>query len=197
MAKKSEIAIHSSQIEMVAVDKITPYPKNTRTHPKEQIDALMDSIRENGFTAPILLDPKKVIIAGHGRLEAAKALGMQEVPCVIVKGLAPGKLRALRVSDNAMAELSQWDMGALKFEVTALSEMGIDLAALKLPDLEPLPEAEPKTRAPGNPQLGYNLVFDDVEQQAAFFAFIRKLKAKYPEKATLAARLDEFIKETV
>src|SRR5204862_7691195 len=79
---------------------VKPDPRNARTHPKRQVDQIIASIREFGFTNPILVDPEGVVIAGHGRLLAAKAMGLAEVPTIELAGLSEAQKRALRLADN-------------------------------------------------------------------------------------------------
>src|SRR5258706_15221528 len=86
-----------------SVDTLFPDARNARTHPKRQLDQIAASIRQFGFTNPILIDSAGVIIAGHGRLLAAKALGLTEVPTITLAGLSDAQKRALRVADNKIA----------------------------------------------------------------------------------------------
>ena len=85
------------------VGSLVPDPRNARTHPKRQLDQIASSILQFGFTNPILIDPDGRIIAGHGRLLAAKALGLSEVPTIALEGLSEGQKRALRIADNKIA----------------------------------------------------------------------------------------------
>jgi ParB-like chromosome segregation protein Spo0J len=80
---------------MVALDHIRPHPRNTRTHSKKQIRQIADSIRAVGFTSPVLIDENGVLLAGHGRLEAAKLLGLKMIPAVVIAGLSEARKRAL------------------------------------------------------------------------------------------------------
>jgi ParB-like chromosome segregation protein Spo0J len=86
-----------------AVGDLVPDPRNARTHPKRQIDQIKASIEAFGFTNPILADPDGHIIAGHGRLQAARALGLTEVPTIILPGLSDTQKRALRIAGNPAA----------------------------------------------------------------------------------------------
>src|SRR5690242_7771258 len=85
------------------VDSLFPAARNARTHPKPQLDQIAASIRQFGFTNPILIDSDGAIIAGHGRLLAAKALGLTEVPTITLAGLSEAQKRALRIADNKIA----------------------------------------------------------------------------------------------
>ena len=86
------------------VDSLVPDPRNARTHPKRQIDQLTASVDEFGFINPILIDEDSVIIAGHGRLLAAKAAGLTEVPVIVLAGLSDAQKRVLRIADNKIAQ---------------------------------------------------------------------------------------------
>lgn len=131
-----DVRIHARQVEMLPVEALKGYEKNARTHPDSQIKTLADIIREHGFTSPILIDDQDVIIAGHGRLEAARKLKMTEVPCVRVSGLTPEQVKALRISDNQTGLLSGWDDAMLKFELGSLQADGFDLSLTGFGSLE-------------------------------------------------------------
>ena len=79
---------------------LIPYVNNSRTHSEEQINQIISSIKEFGFTNPVLIESDNGIIAGHGRIMAAKKMGLKEVPCVIVKGLTKTQIKALNIADN-------------------------------------------------------------------------------------------------
>ncbi|ABA06183.1 ParB-like nuclease [Nitrobacter winogradskyi Nb-255] len=106
----------SSRLAVVyrPVNDLTPDPRNARTHPKRQIDQLRASIKEFGFTNPILIDPEGHIIAGHGRLQAARAIGIAEVPTIALAGLSEPQKRALRIADNKIALNAGWDLEILQ-----------------------------------------------------------------------------------
>ena len=104
-----------------AAASLKPDPRNARTHPKRQVDQIIASMREFGFTNPILVDPDGVIIAGHGRLLAAKAMGLAEVPTIELTGLNDAQRRALRLADNKIALGAGWDLDLLKLELGELS----------------------------------------------------------------------------
>lgn len=112
-------------MEMLPVDVLRPYKKNAKKHPVQQIEAVAESIREFGFNQPIVVDSDNVVIVGHGRLEAAKHLGLTEVP-VITVDLTDEQARAYRLADNKLNE-SAWDMDLVIEELKGLSEPMIDL----------------------------------------------------------------------
>jgi hypothetical protein len=110
-----------------ATASLKPDPRNARTHSKRQVEHIIASIREFGFTNPILLDPEGVLIAGHGRLLAAKSLGMGEVPTIELVGLNDAQKRALRLADNKIALGAGWDLDLLKVELAELSVLDVDM----------------------------------------------------------------------
>src|SRR3990167_7835430 len=104
----------------VALDKITPYSKNAKQHPRKQIQQIADSIREFGFNQPLVVDKDNVIIVGHGRYEAAKLLNLAKVP-VLQVNLSEKKAKAYRLADNKLNE-SDWDMEMVIEELKALED---------------------------------------------------------------------------
>jgi ParB-like chromosome segregation protein Spo0J len=120
---------HPLSVTYQAAGTLKPDPRNPRTHPKRQVDQIIASMREFGFTNPILVDPEGMIIAGHGRLLAAKAMGLAEVPTIQLAGLNDAQRRALRLADNKIALGAGWDLDLLKLELGELSvrEFGMDL----------------------------------------------------------------------
>ncbi len=109
------------------VGSLTPDPRNARSHPKRQLEQIQASIRAFGFTNPILIDEKNFVIAGHGRLLAAKELGLAEVPTIMLSGLSDAQKRGLRLADNKIALGASWDLDLLKLELGELAEMDFDL----------------------------------------------------------------------
>lgn len=95
-------------ITNLAVDEIRPNPRNPRTHSAKQVRQIAASIREFGFTSPILIDEANEIIAGHGRLEAARSVGLIEVPCICLTGLTSAQKQALVIADNKLALNAGW-----------------------------------------------------------------------------------------
>jgi ParB-like chromosome segregation protein Spo0J len=115
MNKISSIAIPSRlTVTYRAISELVPDPRNARTHPKRQIEQLKASIEAFGFTNPILANPNGHIIAGHGRLQAARAMGFAEVPTIILSGLSEVQKRALRIVDNKIALNAGWDLEILQ-----------------------------------------------------------------------------------
>lgn len=112
------------------IASLVPDPRNARTHPRRQIEQIVASIRSFGFTNPVLAEPSGKIIAGHGRLLAAKQLGLAEVPVIEIAGLSDAQVRALRLADNKIALNAGWDIEILKLELADLSlpEFDMDLS---------------------------------------------------------------------
>ena len=109
------------------VQDLIPYINNSRTHSEEQVNQIVASINEFGFTNPLLIDEKDNIIAGHGRLMASKKLGMEEVPCIVLEGLTEAQKKAYIIADNKMALNAGWDDELLKIELENLKELDFDL----------------------------------------------------------------------
>ena len=118
------------KLERWPVERLVPYERNARTHSPEQLAQIAASIVEFGFTNPILVASDAGIIAGHGRLEAAKQLGLAEVPVVVLDHLTPAQRRAYVIADNQLALISGWDDELLKNELAELGELEFDLTLL-------------------------------------------------------------------
>lgn len=117
----------TTEMVEVALSSLKPYERNAKLHPAEQIERLKESIREFGFISPCLIDSENNIIAGHGRVEAAKSLGMTEVPCVYIEGLTDEQRRAYILADNRLTELGGWDMDIVNSELESLADAGFDI----------------------------------------------------------------------
>jgi len=116
-----------TRFEQWPVDRLRPYEKNPRTHSPEQIAKLVASLREFGFTNPVLVDSQDGIVAGHGRLQAARAIGMTEVPVVVLDHLTDAQKRAYIIADNRLALDAGWDEDILAAELAGLKLDGFDL----------------------------------------------------------------------
>ena len=108
------------RIEYIDPDKLTPYENNAKQHPDEQVEHIANSIREFGFRQPIVVDSNNVVVIGHGRLLAAKKLGLETVPVVRADDLTEAQVKALRLADNKTNE-SGWDFTALEADLDELS----------------------------------------------------------------------------
>lgn len=109
-------------------EELVPYANNARTHTDEQVAQICASIREYGWTNPVLIDEEGTIIAGHGRVRAAKRLGMKEVPCIVLSGLTKAQKKAYAIADNKMALNAGWDDEKLALELEDLKELDFDLS---------------------------------------------------------------------
>jgi ParB-like chromosome segregation protein Spo0J len=118
----------ADKVERWSIDKLTPYARNSRTHSDEQISQLAASIKEWGWTTPVLVDEDGSIIAGHGRTLAAQRLKMTEVPVMVAKGWSDAKKRAYVIADNKLAMNAGWDNEMLRVEFAELELEGYDLA---------------------------------------------------------------------
>jgi DNA modification methylase len=118
------------ELQTRKVSDLIPYINNSRTHSEEQINQIISSIKEFGFTNPILLEEENGIIAGHGRLMAVKKMGWTEVPCVTIKGLTKTQIKALNIADNQIALNAGWDLEKLKLEIKGLDEDSFNLDIL-------------------------------------------------------------------
>lgn len=117
----------TEEMLIVEIEKLIPYQNNARTHSKEQLMKLRSSIREFGFVNPVLIDKQFNIIAGHGRVAAAKEEGMTEVPCVLVEHLTEAQKKAYILADNRLAMDAGWDNELLAIEFESLKELNFDL----------------------------------------------------------------------
>lgn len=133
---KSEAPAMAKRLEMWPLERLQPYDRNARTHSPEQLAQIAASIQEFGLTNPILVDGKDGILAGHGRLEAAKQLGLPEVPVVVLDHLDATQRRAYVLADNKLALNAGWDMSLLQQEVMALNFEDFDLSLLGWSDDE-------------------------------------------------------------
>lgn len=116
----------TTEMQLIPIDKLVPYQNNARTHSPEQIAKLRSSLREFGFVNPVIIDKDYGVIAGHGRIEAAKAEGIKEVPCVFADHLTEAQKKAYIIADNRMAMDAGWDEELLRVEIEALQEMDFD-----------------------------------------------------------------------
>jgi hypothetical protein len=117
----------ASAIERRPIDKLIVYARNARRHRRSQIAEIAASIREWGWTTPALIDEQDLIIAGHGRIEAARMLGISEVPVVVARGWTEVQKRAYRLADNEIALHASWDKALLKVELADLRDQAVDL----------------------------------------------------------------------
>ena len=154
----------ADSVERMPVATLLPYIRNTRKHPPAQVDQIARSMREWGFTIPMLIDENLEIIAGHGRLLAAKKLGYESVPVMTARGWTPEQIKAYRIADNQLALTASWDAELLALELTDLSEEMRILTGLAEGEIERLlaaskggltdPDAAPEVPAVPTAKLG-------------------------------------------
>ena len=118
----------TTEFQLVDINKLVPYANNARTHNKEQILKLRSSLREFGFVNPVIIDREYNVLAGHGRIMAAKEEGIAEVPCVYADHLTEAQKKAYILADNRMALDAGWDEELLSVEMQELQELGFDLS---------------------------------------------------------------------
>lgn len=188
-------------IELVLVRELIPSDRNPRTHSKKQIRQLAESIRRCGWTAPIVTDEKRHIIAGHGRLEAAKLLGLQKVPIIVAAGLSEAQKKALALADNKIAQNAGWDRAALAAELGELSvllpecDFDLEITGFEPAEVDSLlgdlvdPEGDPADEVPAIAkravsksgdvwQLGHHrLMCGDARQEGNYKALLGKERA--------------------
>lgn len=119
---------HTTEMKMVETSKLIPYVNNARTHSQEQVNKLRGSLREFGFINPVIIDSDFNVIAGHGRLMAAKEEGIEEVPCVLVDYLTEAQKKAYILADNRYAQDAGWDEELLRLEIESLEGMDFDVS---------------------------------------------------------------------
>lgn len=117
----------ADKVERWSIDRLVPYARNARTHSDEQVAQIAASIKEWGWTTPVLVDPDGQIIAGHGRVMAARKLGLAEVPVMVADGWTDAQKRAYVLADNKLALNAGWDKELLALELSELKELGSDL----------------------------------------------------------------------
>ena len=170
------------QIEPRDTDSLIPYANNARTHSVEQVAQVAASIKEFGFTNPVLIDEQGGVIAGHGRVMAAKKLGLSEVPCIVLDGLSDAQKRAYTIADNKLALNSGWDNELLKIEIESLQEddfkidlLGFDIDGLNeilgFDDIAEEDEEEPGQDYEDNykEQYGVIIMCKNAEEQEKVF----------------------------
>ena len=121
---------YAQKIERWTLDRLVPYARNPRTHAPEQVAQIASSIRAFGFNNPVLVDAQGGVIAGHGRLLAARQLGLKEVPVHVATDLTEAQIKAYRLADNQTASIADWDYELLPIELKDLQGMDYDLGLL-------------------------------------------------------------------
>jgi len=126
----------ADKVERRGVSDLVPYARNSRTHSEEQVSQIAASIKEWGWTVPVLIDPEGGLIAGHGRILAAQRLGIETVPCMVANGWTDAQKKAYVIADNKLALNAGWDDEMLKVEIGELSDLDFDLSLTGFDDDE-------------------------------------------------------------
>jgi hypothetical protein len=135
-AKRLAAQIKASKIELRPLHDLMPYARNSRKHEDWQVAKIAGSIREFGFTNPILIDDAGTIVAGHARVMAALKLDLTEVPCIVLRHLTETQRKAYVIADNQLAALSTWDVNMMALELQELSAADFDMPILGFGELE-------------------------------------------------------------
>jgi ParB-like nuclease family protein len=199
------------KIEYTLVRELRPYRNNARTHSKKQVRQIANSIEKFGFCNPVLIDNNKQIIAGHGRVEAAKLLGIDAMPTCRLSHLSEADKRAYILADNKLAEKAGWDKELLAIELQGLIDLDfeIELTGFEMPEIDVILEdareakgdpSEPEDGVPQYPSgpvvtqagdlwvLGnHRLLCADAREEAAYDSCSRIRRTTSPSTATSAA----------
>ncbi len=150
-------SVSNLEVHLVQISDLIPAERRTRRHSRKQIGQIVDSIRTFGWTNPILVDDRSVIVAGHGRVEAARLLELTEVPVVRLSHLTPAQIRAYAIADNRLAELSGWDRELLSLELGELMELelsfDIEITGFEMGEIDLLLGTDVPTGQPPEPPL--------------------------------------------
>lgn len=190
------------KVEYRNVADLNPYANNPRFN-DGAVDAVAASIKEFGFKVPIVVDYDGVIVTGHTRVKAAEKLGLDSVPVIVADDLSPEQVKAFRLADNKTSELAEWDMGKLDIELGEIENIDMNDFGFNID----LPELEDSTvgiddsyEDTGDGEdahmdgsrgysITYEIAFNDENEQAEWYAFLRELKQKYPNVDTISERI--------
>jgi len=169
------------QAQELPISDLSVYANNARLHPEGQIQSLASAIQRFGFTQPIVVNDKLTILAGHARFEAARRLGLDQIPCRVVSGLSAAEQKAYVIADNKISEESTWDYDILLDEITSIHGLDLDDDLNRLLDLSsytPDTEEEISFKPITNPTQGAGLGVSDAtierEQQKLSNQFANK-----------------------
>ncbi len=159
------------KIEIIEISKLKPWANNARTHSKKQIKQIAASITEYGFTNPVLIDDKGNIIAGHGRVEAAKLLGMDTVPCITLPPMSEARKRAYGIADNKLALNAGWDLDMLSLELEGIvlddPSFDIELTGFSFGEID-LVMDEVSPEEPDNPEDDLPMLWSEQRAKLGF-----------------------------
>lgn len=162
------------KIEYLPVSVLKPYEKNAKKHPDDQVEHIANSIREFGFRQPLVIDKENVLVIGHGRLLAAKKLGLDSVPCVCADDLTDEQIKALRLADNKTNE-SEWDFDLLGGELDDIFDIDMEQFGFELEDDEDS-EIRLSSKELSEYQYIHYLVTINVEEEQKYTDVIDHLK---------------------
>lgn len=190
------------KVEYRNIADLNPYENNPRLN-DGAVDAVAASIKEFGFKVPIVVDSDGVIVTGHTRVKAAEKLGLESVPVIVASDLSPEQVKAFRLADNKTSELAEWDIGKLDIELGEIENIDMNDFGFNID----LPELEDSTvgiddsyEDTGDGEdahmdgsrgysITYEIAFNDENEQAEWYAFLRELKQKYPNVDTISERI--------
>jgi hypothetical protein len=161
-------------------DELRPYPENAKKHPPEQVDHIANSIKQFGWTQPIVVDPENVVVIGHGRLMAAKRLMLDKVPVVRRDDLTEDQITACRLADNKTNE-SDWDFGKLEEELALLSINDFDMTQFGFENISPDEFGEDFSLAEGEKSPFCQMTFNLASEQAELIKAALKLVGECAE----------------
>lgn len=190
------------KVEYRKVADLNPYANNPRLN-DGAVDAVAASIKEFGFKVPIVVDSDGVIVTGHTRVKAAEKLGLESVPVIVASDLSPEQVKAFRLVDNKTSELAEWDMGKLDIELGEIENIDMNDFGfnINLPELEDstvgIDDSYEDTGDGEDAHMDgsrgysitYEIAFNDENEQAEWYAFLRELKQKYPNVDTISERI--------
>ena len=178
-AERTPVRVAVKDLPTVRIDELIPYANNAKIHGPEQIEQLRRSLRQFGFVSPVLIDEDRNLIAGHGRVEAARAEGMTEVPYVTVSDLTEAQRRAYIIADNRLTEAGVWDAGRLKLELQELQALKFDtgLTGFTMAEVETI-HVSAHERAKPEPESGHFWGGAEGERSEEYDAFVDKFKPK-------------------
>jgi ParB/Sulfiredoxin domain len=180
----------ADHVERWPIEKLLPYARNSRIHTDTQLENLKASIQRFGWTIPVLVDEAGTLIAGHGRILAAHALGIATVPTMVARGWSDEQVNAYRITDNRMGELSTWNQQLLGAELQSLDESLLPITGFTAAQLENLmaPAVDPETEWRGMPEYGqgsskpFRSIVVHFMDQGAVDAFARILGQEFTPK---------------
>ena len=178
-AGQTPVRVAVKDLPTVRIDDLIPYANNAKIHGPDQIEQLRRSLRQFGFVSPVLIDEDRNLIAGHGRVEAARAEGMTEVPYVTVSDLTEAQRRAYIIADNRLTEAGVWDAGRLKLELQELQALKFDtgLTGFTMAEVETI-HVSAHERAKPEPESGHFWGDAEGERSEEYDAFVDKFKPK-------------------